>query len=552
MTRARGRAALALAAACLAAAWGMPQEQPPALRPLSPRPRLVVFVSVDQLRFDYLTRFETLFQGGFRRVLDRGALFVNARYRHANTETGPGHAVLVSGRNGSHSGIIANEWWDALAHAMVNVVDDPAQSPLGGAVRAASPANFMGFTIGDVLKRTSPASRVVSLSFKDRAAVLMGGRRADAAFWFDNKAGRFVSSTYYMDALPPWLVAWQRRRPADAFRGRPWTRLLPDTAAYERLAGPDAQEGECCQADIVFPHALKGQPPQEDFYASLRRTGYADELTLELALKALAAYSLGRRPATDMLFVGFSSLDGVGHTYGPDSQEAMDVVLRLDRLLQRLADAARAATANQALLVLVADHGSMPLVEVLKKRGVEARRVRPALIEGAVQKALQERFPQATGLVEHFDSPNFYLDLDAIERQGLRRADVETAVGEAALSTGIVDRVYTQASFLGAAPFGDPDFALFRASFFAPRSPHVILRLKEYVLVDERTTGTGHGSPNDYDRHVPLAFLGNGIAAGRYDAPCGPEDVAPTLGALLGLDYPMQDARRLLTETAPH
>jgi predicted AlkP superfamily pyrophosphatase or phosphodiesterase len=322
-------------------------------------------------------------------------------------------------------------------------------------------------------------------------------------------------------------------------------------AAYERLAGKDAQEGEWEPPDIVFPHAPRGKPPEEQFYSSLRRTPYADELTLDLALKALDAYALGRRGVTDMLFVGFSSLDGVGHTFGPQSQEAMDTVLRLDRVLQRLFDAAGAASGGRALIVLGADHGSMPLVELLKERGLDARRVRPAVLEEAVAKALQARFPQASGLVAHYDTPNFYLDVDAIERQGLRRAEVEAAIGDAVMSTGLALRVYTHASFLGPPPAGDPDFPLFRASFFAPRSPHVIVRLKEYVVLDDRAGGTGHGSPNEYDRHVPVAFLGTGIAKGRNEAACGPEDVAPTLAALLGLEYPLQDAQRLLIEVTP-
>ncbi len=554
---------LLAAAVCLFAAHARSQPVPPAppaappesrddaaaqIRPLATRPRLVLFFSVDQMRFDYLTRFDVVFRGGLRRLLDRGAVFVNARYRHANTETGPGHSVLVSGRNGSHSGVIANEWWDTLGRTVVNVVDDPAQAPVGGSGRGASPVNFIGFTVGDVLKKASPESRTVSVSFKDRAAVLMGGRRADAAYWFDNKAGRFVTSTYYMRTLPPWLAAWQRQRPADRFQGRTWTRLLPDTGLYERLAGKDAQKGEWDGTDIVFPHALRGRPPQEEFYSSIRRTPFADELLLDLALKTLDAYALGRRSATDMFFVGFSSEDGVGHTFGPDSQEAMDSMLRLDGVLQKLIDAAERATHGRALVVLSADHGSMPLAEILQGRGIDARRVRPDVIENAVRHALEARFPGRPGLIARYDAPNFYLDLDALRRQGLRRADVEAAVAEGALSTGIVERVYTHAALLGDPPADDPDFTLFRNSFFEPRSPHVILRLKQYVQVDERTSGTGHGSPNDYDRHVPVVFMGAGVKPGRYAEPCGPEDIAPTLGALLGLDYPMQDAQRLLTE----
>jgi predicted AlkP superfamily pyrophosphatase or phosphodiesterase len=539
-----GGALLALALCLPAARAGAPEAVPAAV----PRPRLVLFLSIDQMRFDYFTRFEHEFRGGLRRLLDQGAVFVNARYRHATTETGPGHAVLASGRNASHSGIIANDWWDELGGRMLNVVDDPAQTAIGGAGRAASPANFIGFTVGDALKKSSPESRVVSLSFKDRAAVLLGGRRADAAFWFDNRAGAFVTSTYYMRALPPWLTAWHATRPADRYRGRSWERLLKDAATYERLAGPDRQVGEWDGNDVVFPHALRGQPGQEEFYASIRRTPFADELLLDLARLAIDKYDLGQRGTTDLLFVGFSSGDGVGHTYGPDSQEAMDSVLRLDRVLEQLFAAAESASGGRLLVVLSADHGSMPLVEVLQRRGLDARRVPPAVLDTAVRKALEARFPGRTGLVARFDPPNFYLDLQAIRRQGLRRADVEAAATEGALSTGLVERVYTQAALLGDPPADDPAFTLFRSSFFEPRSPHLTLRLKQYVLLSDQSGGTSHGSPYDYDRHVPIAFLGAGVRPGRYAEACGPEDIAPTLGALLGLDYPMQDAQRLLSE----
>jgi predicted AlkP superfamily pyrophosphatase or phosphodiesterase len=537
---------LALAPCQASSRTGSPGAEPSLA--LTPRPRLVLFVSVDQMRFDYLTRLDGQFQGGLRRLLDRGAVFTNARYRHASTETGPGHAVLASGRNGSHSGIVGNDWWDALSRTMVNVVDDPAQSPVGGTGRAASPANFIGFTIGDILKRSSPRSRVVSVALKDRSAVLMGGRRPDAAFWFDNTAGGFVSSTYYMTALPRWLAAWQESRPADRFQGRSWTRLLADVSVYERLAGPDQQAGEWDGAGVAFPHALTGRPPQDAFYASLRRTPFADELLLEMGKRALEAYGLGRRPGTDMLFVGFSSVDGVGHDYGPDSQEAMDCLLRLDRMLQQLFEAADRASGGRTLVVLSADHGSMPLVELLQARGIAARRVRGRVLQEAVEKELKARFSGRSGLIARFDAPHFYLDLDAMRGQGLSRAEVEAAVADGARASGIVERVYTQAALLGDPPAGDPDFALFRSAFFEPRSPHLIVRLAPYVLLDEDAQGTGHGSPHDYDRHVPVVFMGAGLRPGRYAEPSGPEDIAPTLGALLGLDYPLQDAGRRLGE----
>ncbi|MFI5182907.1 MAG: alkaline phosphatase family protein [Vicinamibacteria bacterium] len=157
--------------------------------PPSPRPRLVLVLSIDQMRYDYLVRFAPLFKGGLKALLDQGAIFTNARYRHACTETGPGHSVILSGRSPSHSGIVANSWYDPVSKARVNVVDDPVQAPVGGEGRGASPANFLGFTLGDVLKKTSPTSRVVGVSLKDRAAILMAGRRADAAYWYETNGG---------------------------------------------------------------------------------------------------------------------------------------------------------------------------------------------------------------------------------------------------------------------------------------------------------------------------------------------------------------------------
>jgi arylsulfatase A-like enzyme len=540
------------AALALLAVLAAPSEAA-GVAPLSPRPRLVLVVSVDQMRFDYLTRFEPLFRGGFRTVWQRGAVFSNARFGYAYTETGPGHAVMLTGRNPSHSGIVANVWWDSLGRSWTNVVDDPVHTPVGGSGRGASPGNLIGFTVGDVLKRASPASRVVGVSVKDRSAVLMAGRRADAAYWFESAHGGFITSTYYMSSAPPWLVAWNRRRYPDGYAGRSWTRLLPDEDVYRQYAGEDAIQGEWDNKDTTFPHAIRGQPPSPAFYDDFRRTPFADEMTLAVAIEAMDAHDVGTDEATDIVAVGFSATDNIGHTYGPGSQEAMDQILRLDQVLGRLfSEAERRAGPGRTLVVLSADHGSMPLAETLRARGVDARRADPAALEKAVQAALAGRFRSAEGIVAAADPPNFYLDLDRIRERGLARADVESTIEKALLATGLVQAVFTHESMLGDAADKDPNTRLFRNSFFQPRSPHVMTLLKPNVYLDARPGGTGHGTAHDYDRHVPVVFMGPGITPGTYDAPCGPEHIAPTLGALLGLDYPLQDAGRLLWEvTAP-
>jgi predicted AlkP superfamily pyrophosphatase or phosphodiesterase len=518
-----------------------------AVLPLSPPPRLVLVLSVDQMRFDYLTRFAPLYQGGFKAMNERGAVFRNAHQNYANSETGPGHSVILTGRYPSHSGIVANAWYDPLAGGLVNVVDDPAQSALGGTGRGASPVNLIGFTLGDILKKASPASRVVAVSLKDRAAVLMGGRRADAAFWYEG--GSFVTSTYYMPALPPWAAAWNARHLADDYAGRSWTRLLPDEAVYRKYAGEDAVAGEWDNKDITFPHAVRGEKGTPKFYDELRRSPFADELTLSFVREAMQAYALGADDATDILAVSFSATDVIGHTYGPGSQEAMDQLLRLDGTVgELLAEAERRAGAGRTLVVLTADHGSSPLVETLRASGVDARRAVPAVVETAVRNALSTAFPAAGNLVAEFDTPNVYLDLPRLRATRLDRVAVEAVVGKALLGTGLVQAVYTAEQLLAEAPDPDPFLVLFKNSFFQPRSPQVMALLKPNIILDDRVGGTGHGTAHEYDRHVPVVFLGPGIRPGTYDAAVGPQHIAPTLGALLGLDYPLQDADRVLTE----
>jgi predicted AlkP superfamily pyrophosphatase or phosphodiesterase len=529
--------ALAFAPALLAA------DVPAPAPATAPRPRLVVFVSVDQMKAEYLERFRPLFSSGLKALAEHGAVFTNARYRHACTETGPGHSVLLSGRSPRSSGIVGNSWYDRTLCRRVNVVEDPTVRVLGGAGRTASPAYFNGFTVGDMLKAHSPASKVVGVSFKDRAAILMAGKQADGAYWYESAGGHFVTSSWYTAEAPHWLESWNARRLPDAQAGRVWERLLPDPATYVRLAGEDEVKGEWDGRTTVFPHRFRTAPPSLDFYDELRRSPFADEVLFDLAIAAMKAHDLGTDEVTDVLAVSFSACDVIGHTYGGDSQEMMDYVLRLDRTLGRLLDEAeRRAGKGHVLVVLTADHGSMPLVEVLKAKGIDARRATIDELSGPVDKALAARFPGATGLLTDPDPTEYVLDRGAIARQGLKVEDVEGTIREALISTGLVDAVYSQAQLLGPRPADDPYFDLHRRAFFAPRSGDLVVRLKKYLYLGGYVGGTGHGSPYDYDRHVPIVFMGPGIAPGRRDVETGPEDIAWTLGRLLGLPYPQQDS----------
>ena len=253
-------------------------SQPTAKQPSTPaRPRLILVVVVDQMRFDYLTRFEPLFKGGFAQLLREGATFTNAKYRHVVTETAVGHSVILSGRHPSHSGVVANWWYDSYLKQRVDAVVDPLFPSVGSKGKTVSPLNVIGFSLADVLKSRMPESKIVAISYKDRAAVLMAGKRADAAYWYNPDDGKFVTSSYYMRKLPSWVEKWNRRPFPDSFADASWQRLLSAVQLYEQYAGPDDIPGESESMGRRFPHRPAVTPPAPGFYQHFDAFPHSDE-----------------------------------------------------------------------------------------------------------------------------------------------------------------------------------------------------------------------------------------------------------------------------------
>jgi len=518
-------------------------------RGTSVRPKLILVLSIDQLRYESLARFSSLYKGGFRLLLDQGAVFSKARLRHGITDTGPGHAIILSGRHPSHTGIVADSWFDTTQKKVVFLVEDAKQTALGGQGGSYSPANLIGNTLGDALKERSVHSRVVAVSLRERGAILMSGHRGDAAYWYEPAHGEFVTSSYYMKEAPAWLEQWNRKRLPDGYADQTWIRLLSDEKLYQQYAGKDAVEGEWDRRDIRFPHAVRGKPPESRFYDDLRRTPFADEITIDLTREALKAHQLGMDDATDVLAVGLAATDVIGHTYGVDSHELMDQLLRLDLTLKNLFDGIdREVGLANTLVVLTSNHGVLPLVEVLQAKGIDAQRASPADLKAAADQALKSRFPEVKDLIAYYDPPNFYLNEATMEQHHLTLQTVESTLASGLMSTNLVEAVYTRAQLTSQKKSADPYLNLYRNSFYAARSPHLLVRLKKYVYLNDRLGGTGHGSAYDYDRHIPIIFMGAGINPGRYAAACGPEDIAPTLARLLGIEYQKEPDSRLLLE----
>jgi hypothetical protein len=520
-------AAAALAAAAVPAgartAGAQQPGAPRAAAPAAARPTLLVFLTVDQLRADYLTtRFGAELTGGLRRLRDGGALFTNAHQDHAISETAPGHASTMSGRFPAHTGIFSN----------ASGVLDP-QAPLldGGATGPASPFRFRGSVLVDWLRSADPRTRALSVSRKDRGAILPLGRAKQQVFWYGG-TGRFTTSTYYADTLPDWVKRVNARDFGRRYAGRAWTPLLAESAYPEADSVPVENAGRA----YTFPHVLPADPAQAA--AALPGTPWMDDVTLEAALAGLDALGLGRGPQTDVLAVSLSATDAVGHAYGMDSRELHDQVLRLDRALGAFLDSLyRTRDSSRVVIALTGDHGMAPYPE-LHFAGADPQRGRADV--APVLRAHNARLA-ARGV-----SPGFGFESGAIAQDTaqFRRAGVDARAALAALVADLrrvrgVAYVMTRDE-LPALAAQRRDTA---AAKYARRWLHMIpadlpvaaaITLQPYVYYAGVTYAT-HGSPHDYDTNVPVLFHGAAFRPGRYGQFARVVDMAPTLAAVLGV-----------------
>lgn len=529
-------------------------------------PRLALVISIDQFRTDYLDRFAPYFgEGGFKRLRASGLDFLECHYRHAVTKTAPGHATILSGVHADVHGIVANEWIDRRDWQMIESVEDHTVTILGAVPRAGrspggvleakagrSPRNFLTTTVGDQLKlRFGAGSRIFSVAHKDRTAILLAGKLADSAYWISD--GRFVTSTYYRSHLPAWVENFNAAGRMEKLFGQTWDRLIPP-AVYDAVQGPDDAPGE--NTDFGFgrtmPKRLDGGVAQigPKFYEAFETTPAASEIVGEFAELALKEEQLGRHAAPDLLCVGFSQIDKIGHAYGPDSHEVMDSVIRLDRVIARLLAAVdREVGVANCVVVLTADHGSSPLPERVQalRPEIPAGRLDTAAMDQAVGAALEQAYGQAPAgdywcLRDNF---GYHLRPSVLAAKKVNVADAARVAKQALLARPEVAQAFTAGEVLAMAAEGDALTAQSRRSFFPGRSQDVVFVLKPYYI-DRPNTGTNHGTPYAYDTHVPLLWLGAGVPAGRRAERVGVDDLAPTLAALLGVPPPPQARGRRL------
>ncbi|MCX6955702.1 MAG: alkaline phosphatase family protein [Verrucomicrobia bacterium] len=498
-------------------------------------PKLAVVIAVDQLRADYLVRFRPYFgEGGFKRLLEGGADFRDAHYRHAITHTAPGHALILSGVHSNVHGIIGNEWLVPETWESINCMEDPASPLVGinpaelGPTQAARPdktgrslKNFQATTVTDQVKlRYGANSKVFAASNKDRSAMLLGGKLADSAYWDEN--GKFVTSRAYRDALPAWVEAFNAEKRCQAAFGKVWDRLL-DPAIYEQVQGPDDAAGEETGLGLgrTFPKKITGGKDaiSPTFYTAFDNSPFSAEFLGEFAQRALVEEKLGRHPATDVLCVSFSQVDTCGHSYGPDSQEVMDSVLRLDRVLAALfARIDQEVGLAKCVIVLTADHGGEPMPERVQalRPDIPAGRIKPADLDAAAKKALDAAYGPLEGKELWFtrDTYAYFVRPAALAAKKLTAADVAKVLKAGLLTAPGIATAFTYV-------------------------------LKPYYQI-KTGTGATHGMPYAYDTHVPILWWGAGVPRGVHPERVSVEDIAPTLAALLGVPTPPQAMGRRL------
>jgi predicted AlkP superfamily pyrophosphatase or phosphodiesterase len=558
-------------------AQSAPQNSPPVKQPATKtgdltKPKLVVVLVIDQMRGDYIDKFQVQWTGGLKRLVREGAWFHDAAYPYAATETCVGHSTVSTGAFPSTHGMVANEWWDREQQKEITCTNDASVknipydsgttlSPNAPAAAAPAPgdsaARMLVPAFAEELKfQSGSETRIVTMSLKARAAITMAGHQADSVTWWDGATGAWLTSTAYPQA--PFVAEFAKAHPVAADFGKTWAPLLPETAyLYDKIAfgtGPPAGYG------AAFPHPLRGiastTAPDPAFYLQWATSPYAETYLAQMAEAAVDKLSLGQRSGTDFLAISFSSVDYVGHFFGPRSWEVQDELARLDRdLATFFAHLDKSVGRGKYVVAITGDHGVAPISEDLHKTGIDAGRLNVNEVKARVEQALENLHyakPAVAdgGGADVYFTPGTYAKLKTDAR-------AMQVVLDAIHSVPGVLQIYTSDELAGSPATENPIRSAEAAGFFQPRSGDLLIVPKPYWIWDYSQPGqpsrggTSHGTPYYYDQRVPVILMGSGIRAGKYYGHATPADLAPTLAVLCGITLATRDSRVLSEALLP-
>jgi predicted AlkP superfamily pyrophosphatase or phosphodiesterase len=512
-------------------------------------PKLIVFISVDQMRGDYIDKFRHQWTRGLKRLVAEGAWFREADYPYFNNVTCAGHASMSTGSVPSVHGMILNTWWDRETQRVISCTDDGSQK----LISYGGPAHGIGHsaerlattTIADEMRlqlRVPP--RVVSISLKARSAINLGGHHPDAVIWLDDETAEWVTSTAFQTGPAPYFAEYITRHPVRGEIGRTWDRALPrDQYLYEESA---IGRQRTALSTKGFPHTVRGNGNQLDgsFSDAWESSPYSDAYLAALAARAIDALELGRTAATDFLGISFSALDKVGHDFGPDSHEVQDVLIRLDQELGTLLDKLdRDVGAGNYIVALTADHGVGPVPEQLTARGFDAGRISASGLAGEIDGVLSRTIGAGARRARVINTDIYFTE--GVYAQLAQNPAAMEAVLDVIRKTPGVWRVYRKEQLLAAGNDPNPLVRAAVLGYYEGRSGDLVMLPRTYWITS--TSTSTHGTGHRYDTRVPVLLFGRGVRKGEYLQSAAPIDLAPTLASLTGITLP--DARgRVLRE----
>ena len=508
---------------------------------LRAKPKLVVGVVVDQMRYDYITRFWDRFgDGGFKKLVSEGFNCRNNHFNYIPTYTGPGHASVYTGASPASHGIIGNDWYDKQKKEMVYCAGDPEMSPVGTSSDAGkmSPHRLIVTTVADENRlHTQFRGKTIGVALKDRGSILPAGHTANAAYWFHGRdEGKWITSSFYMDALPGWVEKFNSSGRAKSYL-KMWNTLY-DIKDYTE-SGTDENNfegGFRGKEKAVFPYDLSELEKQNNGFDLLKSTPFGNSLTADFAIAAIDGEDLGKDKDTDFLTVSFSATDYVGHNFGVNSKEIEDTYLRLDKDLERLLNVLDNQVGKENYtLFLTADHGGVEVPSYLESVKIPGGYFNFSLFRTELAAFIQQRFG-VDGLIENISNNQVFLNYELIDQNKFSRNEMQEAVADFALNYEGVSEVFTRTQ-LQATSYTEQTASAVDHGFNQKRSGDVCIVLEPSVI-SYSTTGSTHGTGNNYDTHVPLIFYGKGIKKGSTVQRTEIVDIAPTIAALLGISFP--------------
>lgn len=513
------------------------------------KPKLIVGLVVDQMRWDYLYRYHDLYSdNGFNRLINNGFNCDNTMIPYVPSYTAPGHTCIYTGSVPSVHGIVGNDWYDRATKKNVYCTADSTVNTIGSlSVQGKmSPQNLWTTTVGDELRlSTNFKSKVIGVAIKDRAAILPAGHAANAAYWFDDTVGKWITSSYYAGALPAWVIKENEKQLADAAMAKDWNTLLP-VSRYTQSTGDNMiYEGRIPgEKTPTFPHRLSQITKAK--YAAFKYTPFAATFTFDMAKAAIENEKLGKNDVPDFLTVSISSTDYMGHTFGPNSIEAEDTYLRLDRDIADFLSYLDATIGkDQYLLFLTADHGALQVPGFLKEHHLPANLYNLAILSEDIKSRIYEIFGLRNAVVK-IQNNQIYMDEDQIRKAAKNPAEVEEEVIRFLNEQPFIQYAFATKNIENASIPSPIKNRLLNG--YNPKRSGQIGYIQRSAYLAGGETGTSHGAWNPFDTHIPLIWFGTNIKAGKTNREIYMTDIAPTLSAMLHIQMPSGNVGKVIQE----